>query len=178
MSLESASLLRNMFLSRKIRRWRYATVGWLVGVVLVGTWMPTPAGATDDDGRKAMEEILDISRNWTVEETRGTIQYKLNLTLNGNTEGILGELAGEGTVQVKDKQVRITMTAQLTQGRYTYVTRYPALIFTFTGRIRSSDPSVFPVKETISQQETLLLKDGRLCPLSVRQNPTCMQPVK
>ena len=150
---------------------------WLAVVVLFGLGLfVSRVSATEVEEKKAQEEILNTGRNWTVDWTVGTIQYKLQLTLNGKATDTIGELTGDGTIRVKDKTVRIHVSVQLTQGKFHYVTRYPAMTFTFQGRMTSSDPSVFPVKETIQMTESLLLKEGNLCPLSQRQNPQCLKP--
>ncbi|PKN45623.1 MAG: hypothetical protein CVU59_08525 [Deltaproteobacteria bacterium HGW-Deltaproteobacteria-17] len=137
---------------------------------------PSRVRASDDDAKKAQEEIQNIARNWSVEWRKGTIQYKMHLKLSGKAEDVLGEITGEGIVRVKDKNVRVTISVQLSSGKFTYITRYPAMSFTYFGSMTSSDPGLLPIKETIQFQDSLLLKDGGLCPLSVRQNTQCLKP--
>ncbi len=147
-------------------------------VLVLGMVFAAPSPANEDDARKAQEEIQNAGMNWVVEFSRGTIQYKLQLKLNGSPSGTLGTLGGEGVIQVRDRKVRITVQMQLTGGKFHYITRYPAMTFTYAGRMTSSDPQLFPVRENVQFQDSLLLKEGRLCPLSVRQNPQCMTPEK
>ncbi len=148
----------------------------LLAVLLVWSAEPSSAQASEEDAKKAQEEITNLARKWAVEWSRGAIQYKLQMTLTGEADGVIGELSGEGVIRVRDKNVRISVSVQLTSGKFGYITRYPAMTFTYFGRMVSSDPSVFPVKETIQLQDSLLLKEGALCPLSVRQNPNCLKP--
>lgn len=134
--------------------------------------------ASEEDAKKAQEEIQNAGRQWVVEFSRGTIQYRLLLKLNGANTGVLGQLSGEGVIRVKEKKVRIAVEMQLTNGKFHYITRYPAMTFTYVGKMVSSDPQAFPVREDVQLQDSLLLKEGRLCPLSIRQNPPCMVPGK
>lgn len=136
------------------------------------------AVANEEDAKKAQEEIQNTSKEWVVEWSYGTIQYKLHMKLTGSPDNIIGNLSGEGVVQVKERKVRIFVQMQLTGGKYHYITRYPAMTFTYIGRMTSSDPQVFPIRETVHFQDSLLLKEGKLCPLSIRQNPQCMVPEK
>ncbi|MBU1068370.1 hypothetical protein KKD52_15680 [Myxococcota bacterium] len=148
----------------------------LFACVVVWAAAPSPVRASDDDAKKAQEEIQNIAKNWSVEWRKGTIQYKMQLKLSGKSDEIIGEITGEGVVRVKDKNVRITISVQLTSGKFSYITKYPAMSFTYFGRMTSSDPGLLPIKETIQFQDSLLLKDGGLCPLSVRQNTQCLKP--
>jgi len=148
----------------------------LLASLLVWAAEPSSAWAVDEDAKKAQEEISHMGTKWMVEWTRGTIQYKLQMNLSGRSDEIIGELSGEGVIRVKDKTVRISVSVQLTAGKFGYITKYPAMTFTYVGRMVSSDPAVFPVKEAISFQDSLLLKDGALCPLSVRQGANCLKP--
>ncbi len=148
----------------------------LCACVLLWAAAPGSVQAGDEDARKAQEEIQNLAKTWTVSFSKGTIQYQMQLTLNGNAEDVIGELTGEGVVLVKGKSVRVTVSVQLTAGKYSYITRYPALSFTYFGRMTSSDSALLPIKETISFTDSLLLKEGTLCPLSIRQDHNCMKP--
>lgn len=150
----------------------------LVFAALMGFMAVSSPRAAEDDAKKAQEEIQQAGMQWTVEWTRGVIQYKLRLTLNGSSADVIGSLSGEGVIRLKDRTVRITVQMQLTGGRFHYITHYPSMTFTYVGRMTSSDPQAFPVRENVQFQDSLLLKEGKLCPLSVRQNPQCMVPEK
>ena len=141
-------------------------------------WAAEPASvhANDEDARKAQEEIQNIAKNWMASWSKGTIHYKMQMTLTGKSDDVIGELSGEGVIRVKDKEVRFTITVQLTAGKFLYITKYPAMTFTYSGRMTSSDPVLLPIKESIFFSDSLLLKDGGLCPLSIRQNPNCLKP--
>jgi len=148
----------------------------LLACVLLWAAAPGSVQAGDEDARKAQEEIQNLAKNWTVSWSKGTIQYQMQLTLSGNAEDVIGEVTGEGVILVKGKSVRVTVSVQLTAGKFSYITKYPAMTFTYFGRMTSSDPSLFPIKETISFTDSLLLKEGTLCPLSIRQDNNCMKP--
>ncbi len=151
---------------------------FLFFVLVLAVAAVSPSLASEEDARKAQEEIQNTAQDWVVEWSRGTIQYKLRMKLTGSPDNVIGNLTGEGIVQVKDRKVRIFVQMQLAGGKFHYITRYPAMTFTYVGRMTSSDPQVFPVRENVQFQDSLLLKDGKLWPLSIRQNPQCMVPDK
>jgi len=148
----------------------------LLACALFWTVAPAAVWASEEDAKKAQEEIQNLAKTWVATWSKGTVQYKMQLTLSGRSDEVIGELSGEGVIRVKDKTVRVSISVQLTAGKFSYITKYPAMTFTYVGRMTSSDPAVFPIKEPISFSDSLLLKDGGLCPLSVRQNANCLKP--
>jgi len=123
-----------------------------------------------------MDEIIQVSRKWVVEETVGTVKYKLMLTLNGKSRGTVGTLAGTATIRYKKKDVTVKISLSLDKGRYRFITRYPAVATVFTGTMVSSDQAHMPLRKSISQATTLILKKNRLCPKSTQFATQCMKP--
>ncbi|MBU1219979.1 hypothetical protein KKF34_06925 [Myxococcota bacterium] len=136
----------------------------------------TPAQGTS--APSARDEIMAVSSIWEVSETKGTIQYSLRLALNSSDSGNIGTLKGTATITTKGKKYTITVDTKLLNGKYSYVTKYPALKATFKGTKTSSDPKGFPLKPEISFTDTLIMRNNKLCPKSQREFVKCMNPVK
>ena len=91
------------------------TLRFLVFVSVLAATAASPSLANEEDAKKAQEEIQNTAKDWVVEWSRGTIQYKLHMKLTGSPDNVIGNLAGEGVVQVKDRKVRIFVQMQLMQ---------------------------------------------------------------
>lgn len=149
--------------------------GFAVMVFLISEVFAPSQGTSAPSAR---DEIIQVASVWEVSETKGTIQYSLRLVLNSSESGEVGSLKGTATITTKGKKYTITIDTKLLKGKYSYITKYPALRATFKGTKTSSDSKGFPLKPEISFTDTLILRNNRLCPKSQREFVKCMNPVK
>ncbi|MBU1537130.1 hypothetical protein KKF84_17530 [Myxococcota bacterium] len=145
-------------------------------VLYVGILAPLIPTAPKEDPKKALDEIIQVSKKWEVEETVGTVRYKLLLTFNGKATGTVGVMSGTATVKYKKKNVTVKIALSLTRSRFLFITRYPALNTVFAGTMISSDQKLMPLRRTISQRATMILKKNKLCPKSMQFATKCMKP--
>ncbi len=144
--------------------------------LIVATLLQPLQAGKNEDGKKALDEILQVSKDWKVRQSSGTIQFDLTMTLSGETSGVVGDLRGVATVKYKKKEVKVKVEVALTKGQFLFITRYPALKVTLVGSMTSMDQAHMPLNEKIRQRETLILKKSKLCPKSGKFGTQCMQP--